>query len=214
MSAPFTDREIEAGRKLFSARCDFLLGAVEPRQLPANGLLEICFAGRSNVGKSSLINALTGTRNLARTSNTPGRPRELNFFDLGGRLIICDLPGYGFAKAPKHKVDAWTDLVIDYLKGRRELTRTMLLIDGRHGIKNTDRPIFEILDKAAQVYQVVLTKIDKLKKGELEKRLAETRADLAKHPAAHPEVLATSSDTGMGVSELRAGIVQILDAHG
>lgn len=206
----FSDHQIEAGRKLFAARCDFMLGAVGLDQLPTEGLPEICFAGRSNVGKSSLINALTGTKNLARTSNTPGRTQELNFFNLARRLIICDLPGYGYAQAPKDQVEAWTDLVTAYLKGRQELSRTFVLIDSRHGIKNTDRPIFDMLDQAAQVYQVILTKTDKLKKGALEQVLAATTEELSKRPAAYPYILATSSEKGHGIAEVRATVSALL----
>lgn len=194
---------MEAGRKLFAGPCDFMLGVVKLDALPPPDAPEIAFAGRSNVGKSSLINALTGRKNLARASNAPGRTRELNFFDMGGRLRIVDLPGYGFAKAPKTVVERWTALTKTYLRGRVNLKRVILLIDSRHGIKATDEGIMKALDEAAVGYQVTLTKTDKLKKGELDTRLAETAERIKRRPAAYPVVAATSSEKGWGLPELR-----------
>lgn len=188
-----------------------MLGVVKLDTLPPPDVPEIAFAGRSNVGKSSLINALTGRKNLARASNAPGRTRELNFFDLGGRLRVVDLPGYGFAKAPKEVVDRWTALTKNYLRGRVNLKRVILLIDSRHGIKATDEGIMKALDEAAVVYQVTLTKTDKLKKGELDRRLAETAERIRRRPAAYPVVAATSSDKGWGLPELRGELSAIAE---
>lgn len=183
-----------------------MLGVVALEGLPSPDIPEIAFAGRSNVGKSSLINALTGRKNLARASNSPGRTRELNFFDLGGRLRIVDLPGYGYATAPKKVVERWTALTKDYLRGRVNLKRVMLLIDSRHGIKTTDEGIMKALDEAAVVYQIVLTKADKLKVKEREARLEDTRGRIARRPAAYPHIALTSSEKGFGLPELRADI--------
>lgn len=205
----FTDDEIEAGRLLFAQTCTFLLGAAGLSQIPESALPEIAFAGRSNVGKSSLVNALTGRKTLARTSHTPGRTQQLNFFDLGERMLIADLPGYGFAKAPRDQVEKWTRLVNAYLKGRSQLQRVLVLIDARHGIKDVDRDVMKMLDKTAVSYQVVLTKIDKVKDGELEKLLAKTRTELAHHVAAHPNIRCTSSAKGQGVEELRAELARL-----
>jgi GTP-binding protein len=200
----FTDDEIEAARKLFAGPCDFVKGVVALDGLPPADRVEVCFAGRSNVGKSSLINALTGRKGLARTSNTPGRTQEINYFDLGGRLHLVDLPGYGFAEAPPALVAKWQALLKAYLQGRPTLRRAFVLVDARHGIKKVDQEIMELLDKAAVAYQVVLTKADKPRAGKFEPVLAETRAALAKRPAAHPEIMLTSSETGLGLPELRA----------
>jgi GTP-binding protein len=178
-------------------------------QLPDAALPEIAFAGRSNVGKSSLVNALTGRKTLARTSNTPGRTQQLNFFDLGGQLMLVDLPGYGFAKVSKTQVEAWTRTLKAFLRGRVTLRRACLLIDSRHGIKELDREMMDMLDEAAVVYQVVLTKIDKLKKGELETREADVAAELAKRAAAFPVLALTSSEKGTGVPELRADLAKL-----
>ncbi len=188
-----------------------MLGVVKLDALPAPDAPEIAFAGRSNVGKSSLINALTGRKALARASNAPGRTRELNFFDLGGRLRIVDLPGYGFAKAPKAVVDRWTALTRNYLRGRVNLKRVILLIDSRHGIKATDEGIMKALDEAAVVYQVTLTKTDKLKTGELDTRLSETAERIQRRPAAFPVVAATSSEKGWGLPELRGELAAIAE---
>jgi len=200
---------LEAGRLLFAKECSFLRGVVRLDGLPEPRLPEIAFAGRSNVGKSSLLNALTGRKALARTSNTPGRTREINFFALGGALLLADLPGYGFAKAPKTQVKVWTRLVRDYLTGRPNLRRLCLLIDARRGIKDSDREIMTLLDEAAVVYQAVFTKCDKVKAGALAKRLEETAAELKRHGAAYPEIAATSALKGAGIAELRAGLAAL-----
>jgi GTP-binding protein len=203
------DQELEAGRLLFSRPCTFMLGAAQLSQLPDSDLPEVCFAGRSNVGKSSLINALTGTQSLARTSNTPGRTQELNFFNLAERILICDLPGYGYAQAPKERVKRWTMLVKDYLRGRPNLRRVLLLIDSRHGVKDNDHEIMDMLDEAAVNFQVVLTKMDKLKVSEAETIIGKTQTALAKHVAAHPEILTTSSEKGLGLAEVRAAVTSL-----
>jgi len=200
----FEPAQIEAGRIMFAGECVFMLGAAGLNQIPDTDLPEIAFAGRSNVGKSSLVNALTGRKSIARTSHTPGRTQQVNFFDLGAKMIIADLPGYGYAKAPKDQVAKWTRLVNAYLKGRQELRRVLVLIDARHGIKDVDRDVMKMLDKAAVSYQVVLTKIDKIKAGPLEKLLESTHAELARHVAAHPIVRCTSSAKKIGIEELRA----------
>lgn len=194
------------GDALFNKPCAFKQGCTEIGQLPISDLPEIAFVGRSNVGKSSLINALTGRQNLARTSHTPGRTQELNFFQLGEDIFIVDLPGYGYAKAPKTKVLSWQNLIRDYLRGRPQLKRVFVLIDARHGIKPLDREIFTLLDKAAVSYQIVLTKLDKLPKAEREKRIEETAKSLKKYIAAHPIVCATSSHKKEGLSCVKAEI--------
>lgn len=200
---------IEAGRLLFARECTFMQGASGLDHLPAATLTEVAFAGRSNVGKSSLINALTGRNTLARTSNTPGRTQELNFFDLGGRLVLVDMPGYGFAQAPKGIVEKWTRLVNGFLKGRSVLRRTMVLVDSRHGLKDSDRDMMKMLDKAAVVYQVVLTKADKLKAAELEAVQARTLEEIKSRVAAHPTLIVTSSEKGTGIPELRAELASL-----
>lgn len=201
--------DIEAGRKLFAGDCTFLKGVVALDQLPPPDMPEVAFIGRSNVGKSSLVNALTGRKALARTSNTPGRTQELNFFDLGGRLMLVDLPGYGFAKAPKPAVEAWTRLIRQYLQGRPNLTRVNLLIDARHGIKPPDEDFMTMLDRSAVVFQVVLTKADKLKAGQQQRVFEATRKGLEKHVAAYPEQFMTSSEKGTGIPELRAELERL-----
>ena len=204
---------IEAGRLLFAREITFMRGAVDLETLPPFGLPELAFAGRSNVGKSSLINALCGRSTVARTSNTPGRTQELNFFDVSGRLILVDMPGYGFASAPKDKVDAWTRLIKGFLRGRPTLRRCILLVDSRHGIKDNDREMMDMLDKAAVVYQVVLTKIDKLNAAEIAAVEERTLAEIAKRVAAFPSLVLTSSEKGIGIPELRAEIVQLANAE-
>ena len=201
--------ELEDGRRLFAGECRFLIGAARLEQVPPSELPEIAFAGRSNVGKSSLLNALTGRKELARTSNTPGRTQQINFFDLAGRLMLADLPGYGYAKAPKALVDNWTHLVNLYLKGRAELRRTLVLIDARHGLKDSDRAAMHMLDEAAQPYQVVLTKCDKVKPTPLATLIEGIAAELLKRPAAFPEIATTSAKSGDGLAELRAAIATL-----
>lgn len=203
------DAALERGRRLFCAEVIFERGAVSMNGLPVDDMVEIAFAGRSNVGKSSIINALTGRKSIARTSNTPGRTRELNLFTLGQWLRIVDMPGYGYAKAPKEKVRVWTELIYDYLKGRVPLRRVFVLIDGRHGIKDRDMPVLDILDDSAVSYQIVLTKVDKLHPGEYPKLLDHTRQTLSKRPAAHPNIHLTSSEKGLGLQELRAEISEL-----
>ncbi len=201
--------DLESGRLLFTQNCDFLISAASFNQLPDTDLPEIAFAGRSNVGKSSLLNALTGRKNLARTSNTPGRTQQVNFFDLGGRVMLTDLPGYGYAKAAKSVVDQWTRLIKSYLRGRVQLRRVCLLIDSRHGLKDTDREAMALMDEAAVAYQIVLTKCDKIKAAELEKLLVKTDKEIAKHVAAHPEILVTSSFKSLGIEEMRAALATL-----
>ena len=187
----------------------FLASSSSPADMPPPGPPEIAFAGRSNVGKSSLLNALTGRKSLARVSNTPGRTQQINFFDLGRRLMLVDLPGYGYASAPKANVRVWTRLIEDYLRGRRQLKRVVLLIDARHGLKPHDRDVMDVLDQAAVNYQLVLTKADKLKPTEADAVSRATQAAIAKRPAAHPEVILTSAQTGLGIEWLRAEIAAL-----
>ena len=209
---PTTDLDIDAGRLLFARPFNFVKGCVRIDDLPPPDRHEVAFAGRSNVGKSSLINALTGRVNLARTSNTPGRTQELNIFEADDApLRIVDMPGYGFAQAPKDKVAAWTRLIHSYLTGRQNLRRVYVLVDGRHGPRANDLTVMNELDKAAVSYQIVLTKSDKLLPPEMAKIFAATEAAIAKRPAAHPDIFVTSSEKRDGISELRAGIVALLD---
>ena len=196
--------EIEDGRKLFAQACEFVTGVADMGGLPPDSIPEIAFAGRSNVGKSSLVNALTGRKTLARTSNTPGRTQQLNFFDLGGRLMMVDLPGYGYARAPRDTVDQWTALIYNYLRGRVGLRLVCLLIDARHGLKKADDDILNLLDKSAVAYQVILTKTDKVKAGALPDVVEKVEAALRKHPAAALSVMTTSAHKGVGVPELRS----------
>jgi GTP-binding protein len=205
----FKSNEVEAGRLLFAAPATFLLGAVALGQLPDTALPEITFAGRSNVGKSSLINALTNRKSLARTSITPGRTQEINFFDLGGKIMVADLPGYGYAKAPKGKVGAWTALIKLYLRGRPNLRRALLLVDSRHGLKENDRAIMKLMDDAAVNYQIVMTKADKVKPGPLTTTHKAIVQEITGHVAAHPDILITSAVEGWGIPEVRAALSEL-----
>jgi GTP-binding protein len=231
----FTSADLAKGEALFKGPCTFVKGVTRVADLPRDGRAEVAFAGRSNVGKSSLINALTGRTSLARVSVTPGRTRELNYFVLGpsplsgedglpkagrvgdkrgGALYLVDMPGYGYAQASKAQVKGWTRLIADYLKGRRELKRVFLLVDARHGIKPNDKETMKLLDEAAVSYQVVLTKADKPKAAELQTIEAKVASDLAKHPAAYPQILVSSARTGTGIKELRAAIAALASGVG
>ncbi|MEJ0015642.1 MAG: ribosome biogenesis GTP-binding protein YihA/YsxC [Acetobacteraceae bacterium] len=200
---------LEAGRLLFAAECRFVYAAQRLDQLPPMDGAEVAFAGRSNVGKSSLLNALTGRRALARVSVTPGRTRQLNFFDLDGRLTLVDMPGYGYARASKDVKQDWQGLMFDYLRGRATLRRVMLLLDSRVEVKAADREVMDLLDRAAVTFQVVLTKADGVKPAALERKQAEAAALVRAHPAAHPALLVTSSETGQGIAELRGAIAEL-----
>ena len=205
----FSDEQVEDGRLLFAREVLFMLSVVNLDSLPPADRPEICFAGRSNVGKSSLINALTNRKGLARASNTPGRTRELNYFNVDDRLNLVDLPGYGYARAPKTEISNWTRLTRAFLRGRAGLRRVFLLIDSRHGIKPSDIELMEMLDDAAVTYQLVLTKSDKIKKAELDKVMRRTSRTIGKRPAAHPELMVTSSEKKTGLDDLRAEIATL-----
>ena len=209
-TSSFTAEESETGRKLFAAEWRFLSAAASFESLPAMAGIEIAFAGRSNVGKSSLINALTNRNALARTSHTPGRTQELIFFTAAGPLNLVDMPGYGYAAAPKAKIAAWTRLIRTYLRGRANLARVYVLVDGRHGLKPADAEVLDLLDEAAVSYEIVLTKADEVKPDALAATIAAVAAAIRKRPAAFPDVLATSARTGAGIGELRAAIARLL----
>jgi GTP-binding protein len=211
MTAEIDRLDPESGRLLFARECRFVAGATNEEILPAATLPEVAFAGRSNVGKSSLVNALTGRNTLARVSHTPGRTQQINFFDLAGRLMLVDLPGFGFAKVSKTRVRGWTGLIFLYLRGRATLRRVCLLADSRHGLKEVDREFMKQLDAAAVSYQVVLTKADKLKPEELAARRADIAREIAGHVGAHPEIVATSAHAGLGIPELRAHLAALAE---
>lgn len=210
MTTTFTKSEIEAGRKLFAGDWQFVWAAASVETLPAMKGMEIAFAGRSNAGKSSLINALTGRKALARTSHTPGRTQEIIFFQGPGDLRLADMPGYGYAEAPKAKVKAWTELIHAYLRGRANLARVYVLIDARHGIKDADKPALELLRTAAVSHQIVLTKCDQLSATALAARIADIAGEVAKSAAAFPDIIATSARDGAGISDLRAAIARLV----
>jgi GTP-binding protein len=202
---------LEAGRLLFAAECTFFFGAQKLEQVPPAAGTEIAFAGRSNVGKSSLLNALTGRNSLARVSSEPGRTRQLNFFDLGGRLTLVDMPGYGYARASKDIKADWQGMMFDYLRGRPTLRRVMLLLDARIEVKQADNDVMELLDRAAVTFQIVLTKADSVKPGALERKIQEAEQLARSHAAAYPRILTTSSETGEGIAALRAELAALAD---
>ena len=201
---------LEKGRLLFAGETDFVKGVVAMDGMPPDDRIEVCFAGRSNVGKSSLINALTGRKALARASNTPGRTQEINFFTCADSHYLVDLPGYGYAKAPVKTVEKWQRLLKAYLSGRATLRRAFVLIDSRHGVKSVDEEIMSRLDKSAVTFQIVMTKADKVKDAEREKIMAQVRSKIAQHPAAYPEMIVTSSEKGDGIETLRAIIATLV----
>jgi GTP-binding protein len=206
----FSAEETETGRKLFAAEWRFMSAAGSFESLPPMAGVEIAFAGRSNVGKSSLINALTNRNALARTSNTPGRTQELIFFAGAGPLTLVDMPGYGYAAAPKVKIAAWTELIRAYLRGRRNLARVYVLVDARHGLKSADDEVLDLLDEAAVSYEILLTKADEVKPAALAATIAEVAAEVRKRPASYPDVLATSARTGAGLADVRAAVARLL----
>lgn len=209
MTPNHSPETIEAARKLFAGPCDFMAGVATLEQLPPVGPAEVAFIGRSNVGKSSLLNALTNRKALARVSNTPGRTQQLNFFDLGQKLWLVDLPGYGYAKASKTDIRDWNFLIKDYLRGRTTLTRVMLLIDSRHGLKDSDKEFLKLLDQSAVVTQVVLTKTDMISAKDLTAMKAQVLDGIKKHPAVFPAIASVSSEKGQGIEELRAYLYEV-----
>lgn len=206
MTGDFTPDDIETARRLFAGPCDFIWGAASAHDLPPPDRAEMAFAGRSNVGKSSLINALTGRQTLARTSDTPGRTQQLNYFNLGGAINMVDMPGYGYAKVSKQQRQDWDDLIFTYLRGRATLRIVLVLVDSRHGLKDVDSHIMDLLDRAGVNYRIVFTKVDKTSPPALKDMTEKTKSALKKHPAAYPEILMTSSETGAGIETLRAVI--------
>lgn len=206
----FTQEQLKAAEKLFAGSCDFVLGVAKLEQLPLTEMPEVAFAGRSNVGKSSLINAVTDKKGLAKTSNTPGRTQQLNYFNLSGKIHLVDLPGYGYAEAPESTVKQWQKVIFAYLQGRVNLKRVFLLIDSRHGLKKVDREVMEMLDKAAVTYQIILTKTDKISSAALAKLIGEIETEIAKHAAAYTKVLSTSSEKKQGLDLLRAEINSLI----
>ncbi len=207
---PYDEESVKRGHKLFAQRCEFVTSANGPEGVPASEMSEIAFVGRSNVGKSSLINALTNVKGLARTSNTPGRTQLLNFFNLSDQLMLVDLPGYGYAKVSKKDRNAWNVLMRDYLRGRPQLRRVCVLIDGRHGVKDSDIGMMELLDETAVVFQIILTKWDKTKKIDAPKVSAQVEEKTARFSARHPLILATSAEKGLNIDQLRASLVELV----
>ncbi len=209
MDDEFTPEQLEEARKIFAGPCDFIWGGADLDHLPVPDRAEIAFSGKSNVGKSSLVNALTGRKTLARTSNTPGRTQQLNFFNLGEHLRLIDMPGYGYAKVSKKQRDDWDYLIFNYLQGRPVLRCVFVLIDSRHGVKEHDEHLMTLLDKAAVPYRLVLTKTDKISPKDLPDMLEKTKGVLKKHPAAFPHIYHTSADKGEGIAELRAAVISL-----
>lgn len=207
---PYSQEQIQAGEDLFKTPTTFMLGVAKLEQLPLSELGEVAFAGRSNVGKSSLINAITAQKGLAKTSNTPGRTQQLNYFNVADKILLVDLPGYGYAQAPESMVKQWQKLILTYLQGRVNLKRVFVLIDSRHGIKKVDKEIMDMLDKAAVTYQIVLTKTDKVSATALNRIIKETEAEISKHAAAYVKVLATSSEKNINIDAVRAEIASLI----
>lgn len=207
---PYSDEQLKKGEDLFQNKTEFMLGVASLEQLPLTDLSEVAFAGRSNVGKSSIINAITKQKGLAKTSNTPGRTQQLNYFSVNNEIIMVDLPGYGYAQAPEKLVKQWQKLIFTYLQGRVNLKRVFVLIDSRHGIKKVDEEIMDMLDKAAVNYKIVLTKTDKISLASLAKQIKETEAKISKRAAAYIKVLATSSEKNIGIADIRAEIASLI----